>query len=138
VPFLRVSEGHGFDFSSWTQAVFTEAPCGYFQSLQITVSCAISVSSKRIGYNATDEEVNTVYRMLSYTRVGYYAITATIVTIQDWMKRQFFFYLTLFLLREFLQRELSQERDYLVVAELGASRQGTLQRLRQSPFTHVS
>jgi hypothetical protein len=43
VSFLRVSEGYGFDFSSWRQAIFTEAPQGYFQSLQNTVSCAITV-----------------------------------------------------------------------------------------------
>ena len=43
VPFLRISEGHGFDFSSWGKAIFTEAPHGYFHSLQNTVSCAITV-----------------------------------------------------------------------------------------------
>jgi hypothetical protein len=68
-------------------------------------------------YNATDQYVNAVQRQLSHTRVSYYAASSEpyeYTRLDD--KR--FFCMTLFLLRDFLQHDVSQQRNYRLTVKL--------------------
>jgi hypothetical protein len=74
----------------------------------------------RIGYSVTDEQVNAVCIkwIFSYAcwRLRDYSDQRGDISLDD--RSNFSSDLTIFLLRDFLQREVSQEGNYYVVAEM--------------------
>lgn len=70
----------------------------------------------------TERELSHMYayplRELSHMRAGYYVIGASSVKIEIQVMGQILFELTLSLLRDFQQREVSQERNYRVIRRL--------------------
>lgn len=78
----------------------------------------------------TERELSHMYEYLqgelSHMRAGHYVIGASSVKIKVWVIGQIPSDLTLSLLRDFQQREVSKERNYRVIRRLYNQTQGTI------------